>query len=68
MAKTPDDHPTGDPERVVLESAPTRAFWARRLQVPVETLQAAVEAVGTDPARVAAHLGKPWPYEESGIV
>jgi hypothetical protein len=36
--------------------------------VPAEQVQAAVEAVGSDAARVAAHLGKPWPYEKSGIV
>jgi hypothetical protein len=37
-------------------------------EVPAEQVQAAVEAVGPDAARVAAHLGKPWPYEKSGIV
>ncbi|MEH3117636.1 MAG: DUF3606 domain-containing protein [Methylorubrum populi] len=59
---------SGDPATVVLDKPHDRAFWARRFEVPVEQVQAAVEAVGTDPARVAAHLGKPWPYEKSGIV
>ncbi|ACL55112.1 DUF3606 domain-containing protein [Methylobacterium nodulans] len=68
MADATHGRSTGDPERVLLDDADTRAFWARRLQVPIEQIEAAVEAVGDDPARVAAHLGKPWPYEESGIV
>ena len=58
----------GDPARVVLDEPRDRAYWARRFEVPVEQVQAAVEAVGSDAARVAAHLGKPWPYEASGIV
>ena len=66
------DHPTaassGDPDVVNLKVPRSRAFWARRFEVPVERVQAAVDAVGTDPEKVAAHLGKPWPYEASGIV
>ncbi|GJD53738.1 hypothetical protein OPKNFCMD_6516 [Methylobacterium crusticola] len=64
------DHaePAGDPGAVLLDGPRARAFWARRFQVPVEQVEAAVEAVGPDPARVAARLGKPWPYEGSGIV
>ena len=58
----------GDPAEVVLGEPRDRAYWARRFEVPVEQVQAAVEAVGSDAARVAAHLGKPWPYEASGIV
>ncbi|GAB6841570.1 hypothetical protein HNR00_000799 [Methylorubrum rhodinum] len=63
-----DGDPSGDPATVVLKQPRDRAYWARRLEVPVEQVQAAVEAVGPDPAQVAAHLGKPWPYEASGIV
>lgn len=59
---------SGDPAEVVLGEPRDRAYWARRFEVPVEQVQAAVEAVGSDAARVAAHLGKPWPYEASGIV
>ena len=59
---------SGDPAEVVLREPRDRAYWARRFEVPVEQVQAAVEAVGSDAARVAAHLGKPWPYEASGIV
>ena len=46
----------------------TRAYWARSFEVPVEQIEAAVAAVGTDPARVAAYLGRSWPFEASGIV
>ncbi|MGX5773795.1 DUF3606 domain-containing protein [Methylorubrum zatmanii] len=59
---------SGDPATVVLDEPRDRAYWARRFEVPVEQVQAAVEAVGPEAARVAAHLGKPWPYEASGIV
>lgn len=59
---------SGDPAQVVLDAPRDRAYWARRFEVSVEQVQAAVEAVGSDAARVAAHLGKPWPYEKSGIV
>lgn len=45
----------GDPATVVLTAPRDRA---RRFEMPAETVQAAVEAVGSDPARVAAHLGK----------
>ena len=41
-----------------------RAYWARRLMVPVERVTEAVAAVGDDPARVAAHLGREWPGHE----
>ncbi len=59
---------SGDPATVVLDEPRDRAYWARRFEVPVEQVQAAVEAVGPEAARGAAHLGKPWPYEASGIV
>lgn len=59
---------SGDPAAVVLAEPRDRAYWARRFEVPVEQVQAAVEAVGSDPARVAAYLGRPWPFEASGIV
>ncbi|AWN41903.1 DUF3606 domain-containing protein [Methylobacterium durans] len=52
--------------RIVNVSEPwERAYWARRFMVPVEKVQAAVEAVGDDPARVAAHLGRDWPGHEA---
>ncbi|GJE26971.1 DUF3606 domain-containing protein [Methylobacterium organophilum] len=57
-----------EPARVNVEDARAAAYWARRFQVPVEQVQSAVATVGDDPARVAAHLGKPWPYTLSGIV
>lgn len=60
-----DDH---EPTRVNLSEPWTSAYWARRLEVPVEQLQAAVDAVGDEPSKVAEHLGKPWPYQSSGIV
>jgi len=59
---------SGDPDSISLKEPRDRAFWARRFEVPVERLEAAVQAVGLDPSKVAAHLGKPWPYEASGIV
>ena len=59
---------SGDPDTVSLKERRDRAFWARRFEVPVERLEAAVEAAGSDRSKVAAHLGKPWPYEASGIV
>ncbi|BAU89826.1 hypothetical protein MPPM_1221 [Methylorubrum populi] len=59
---------SGDPAQVVLDAPRDRAYWARRFEVSTEQVQAAVEAVGSDAARVAAHLGKPWPYEKSGVV
>lgn len=58
----------GDPDTVNLKEPHSRAFWARRFEVPVERVQDAVAAVGTEPDKVAAHLGRPWPYEASGIV
>lgn len=62
---TRTDH---EPNAVNLSEPWTRAYWARRLEVSVERVQAAVDAVGSDPSKVAAHLGKPWPFEGSGIV
>ncbi|MCJ2010186.1 DUF3606 domain-containing protein [Methylobacterium sp. E-041] len=59
---------THEPQTVNLSTPDAAAYWARKLQVPVETLGAAVEAVGHDAEKVAAHLGLPWPYEASGIV
>lgn len=59
---------SGDPDTISLEEPRDRAFWARRFEVPVERLEAAVHAGGSDPSKVAAHLGKPWPYDQSGIV
>lgn len=58
----------GDPDRVNLTEPQSRAFWARRFEVPIGRVQDAVATVGTDPEKVSAHLGKPWPYEASGIV
>lgn len=68
MTDERDRADTSDPDTVNIADASARAFWARRLQVSVENLEAAVRAVGTEPARVAAHLGRPWPFEGSGIV
>lgn len=51
-----------------VEDPSAAAYWARRFQVPVEDVIAAVREVGDDPAAVAGHLGLPWPYEASGIV
>lgn len=56
------------PNVVNLAEPWTRAYWARTFEVPVERLEAAVAAIGTDPETVAAHLGRPWPIAESGIV
>jgi hypothetical protein len=53
---------------VNVEDPSSAAYWARRLQVPVEDVTAAVRAVGDEPAAVAAHLDRPWPYDGSGIV
>lgn len=57
-----------EPHRVNVEDASAAAYWARRFQVPVEDVKAAVQRAGDRPAAVAAELGKPWPYEASGIV
>lgn len=57
-----------EPAVVSLEEPRDRAYWARRFQMPVEEIDAAVRAVGNDPALVAAQLDKPWPYLASGIV
>ncbi|WP_084673836.1 DUF3606 domain-containing protein [Methylobacterium sp. WSM2598] len=68
MADANHSRRVGDPEVVLLDAPGTRAFWALRFQEPAEKIEQAVEEVGNDPARVAQHLGKPWPYEKSGIV
>ena len=57
-----------EPKRVNVEDPSAAAYWARRFQVPVEDVIEAVREGGVDPAAVAARLGKPWPYEASGIV
>ena len=57
-----------EPDRVDLARPDAAAYWARHFQVTVERMHEAVSAVGDDPRHVAAHLGKPWPYEGSGIV
>lgn len=60
-----DDQTTSPEPKVVNVTEPwERAYWARRFMVPVEKVQAAVEAVGADPATVAAHLGRDWPGHE----
>ncbi|GJD44082.1 hypothetical protein AFCDBAGC_1944 [Methylobacterium cerastii] len=59
---------TQEPQTVNLSTPDAAAYWARKLQVPVEKLGAAVDAVGHDAEKVATHLGLPWPYEASGIV
>ena len=59
---------SGDPDTISLKKPRDRAFWSRPFEVPVERLEAAVKAARPDPSKVAAHLGKPWPYEASGIV
>ena len=59
---------TQEPQTVNLATPDAAAYWARKLQVPVETLGKAVEAVGHDAEAVATHLGLPWPFEASGIV
>ena len=53
-----------EPRAVNIAHAWERAYWARRFMVPVEQVEAAVAAVGDDPARVAAHLGRDWPGHE----
>ena len=53
-----------EPGAVNVAHAWERAYWARRFMVPVEQVEAAVAAVGDDPARVAAHLGRDWPGHE----
>ena len=60
------DEQTVSPQPQVVNVAEPweRAYWARRFMVPVEQVQAAVEVVGTDPATVAAHLGRDWPGHE----
>jgi len=61
----PDEQsPATEPKSVNIGEPWERAYWARRFMVPVEEVQAAVEAVGTDPATVAAHLGREWPGHE----
>ncbi|WP_336486553.1 DUF3606 domain-containing protein [Methylobacterium nigriterrae] len=53
-----------EPKAVNIGEPWERAYWARRFMVPVEAVQAAVDAVGNDPAAVAAHLGRDWPGHE----
>lgn len=61
--------PAGDELDSVNLSTPTAAaYWARHFQATREQMQEAVDAVGHDPRAVAEYLGKPWPYEKSGIV
>jgi Protein of unknown function (DUF3606) len=55
---------TPEPKVVNVAEPWERAYWARRFMVPVEQVQAAVEAVGNDPAIVAAHLERDWPGHE----
>ena len=57
-----------EPTCVAVSEPWALAYWARRLETPAEDVQAAVAAVGDEPAKVAAQLGKPWPFEGSGIV
>ena len=65
----PASEPASDePDRVNVSTPTASAYWARHFQVAVEQMHEAVDAVGNDPQRVAAHLGKPWPYTDSGIV
>ena len=63
-----DDATSGEPDTVNVSEPDAAAYWAQRFQVPVERVQEAVAAVGHDLERVAAHLGRPWPFEASGIV
>ena len=63
MADESEQDPT-EPRAVNVAHAWERAYWARRFMVPVEQVEAAVAAVGDDPARVAAHLGRDWPGHE----
>lgn len=60
-----NDH---EPATVNVSEPWTLAYWARRFEVPREEVEAAVEAVGHEPDKVAARLGRPWPFEGSGIV
>ena len=64
-SQTPDPHA---PKAVNVSEPWTRAYWARYFEVPVEEVEAAVAAVGADPATVAARLGRPWPSPDGGIV
>ncbi len=57
-----------EPATVNVSEPWTRAYWARRFEASVERVEEAVRTVGDDPARVAAHLGKPWPFDKTGIV
>lgn len=57
-----------EPTTVNVSEPWTLAYWARRLEVPTEQIEAAVKAVGHEPAKVAAHLSKPWPFHSNGIV
>ena len=65
---TVSDDADHEPKTVNLAQPWTRAYWARRFEVTIEQVQAAVDAVGSDPERVAVQLGRPWPFEGSGIV
>lgn len=56
------------PRTVSLKEPRDKAYWARYFQTPSEDVEAAVAEVGHDPAKVAERLGKPWPFEASGIV
>ena len=60
--------PDHAPELVHFDPLDAGAYWARRFQVPVEKIREATQAVGDDPAKVAAYLGRPWPVEDSEIV
>lgn len=63
-----DSESTGgaiEPTIVNTAQAWERAYWARRFMVPVEQVEAAVAAVGDDPAQVARHLGRDWPGHET---
>ena len=67
MTDEPDE--TAHAPTVVNVAEPwTRAHWARVFAVPVEQVEAAVAAVGSEPERVAEYLGRSWPFEASGIV
>lgn len=57
-----------EPAYVSLDEPRDRAYWARRFQLPIETVEDAVKAVGNDPMLVAEHLGRSWPNRDSGIV
>ena len=58
-------HVTGEDEAVALVR---ERLGIEPYDLMEDAVQAAVEAVGHEPARVAAQLGKPWPFEGSGIV